>query len=146
MRAIFIGTSLALVIYILWQLAIQGNLPRSEFAPVIEKGGDVSALLEALHKYIKTDYIAIILNFFAYMAIASSFLGVTLGLFDYIADLLKFDDSLLGRTKNNNSDIYSAFVVKPPISLWICNCDWLCWACCNDLGRYCASLVGSCKP
>lgn len=99
MRAIFIGTSLALVIYILWQLAIQGNLPRTEFAPVIEKGGDVSALLEALHKYIETDYIAIILNFFAYMAIASSFLGVTLGLFDYIADLLKFDDSFLGRTK-----------------------------------------------
>lgn len=99
MRAIFIGTGLALVIYILWQLAIQGNLPRSEFAPVIQKGGDVSALLEALHRYIETDYIAIILNFFAYMAIASSFLGVTLGLFDYIADLLKFDDSLLGRTK-----------------------------------------------
>lgn len=99
MRAIFIGTGLALVIYILWQLAIQGNLPRSEFAPVIQKGGDVSALLEALHRYIETDYIAIILNFFAYMAIASSFLGVTLGLFDYIADLFKFDDSLLGRTK-----------------------------------------------
>ena len=32
-------------------------------------------------------------------AIASSFLGVTLGLFDYIADLCKFDDSRLGRTK-----------------------------------------------
>ncbi|BFU60972.1 MULTISPECIES: tryptophan permease [Rodentibacter] len=99
MRAIFIGTGLALVIYILWQLAIQGNLPRSEFAPVIEKGGDVSALLEALHKYIETDYIAVILNFFAYMAIASSFLGVTLGLFDYIADLFKLDDSLTGRSK-----------------------------------------------
>lgn len=99
MKSIFIGTGLALVIYILWQLSIQGNLPRTEFAPVIEKGGDVSALLEALHKYIETDYIAVILNFFAYMAIASSFLGVTLGLFDYIADLLKFDDSLAGRTK-----------------------------------------------
>ena len=99
MKSIFIGTGLALVIYILWQFSIQGNLPRTEFAPVIEKGGDVSALLEALHKYIETDYIAVILNFFAYMAIASSFLGVTLGLFDYIADLLKFDDSLAGRTK-----------------------------------------------
>ncbi|OOF53614.1 tryptophan permease [Rodentibacter genomosp. 2] len=99
MKAIFIGTGLALIIYILWQLAIQGNLPRAEFAPVIEKGGDVSALLDALHKYIETDYIAVILNFFAYMAIASSFLGVTLGLFDYIADLCKFDDSLMGRTK-----------------------------------------------
>ena len=99
MKSIFIGTGLALVIYILWQLAVQGNLPRSEFAPVIAKGGDVSALLEALHRYIETDYIAVILNFFAYMAIASSFLGVTLGLFDYIADLLKFDDSPLGRSK-----------------------------------------------
>jgi len=71
----------------------------TEFAPVIEKGGDVSALLEALHKYIEVEYIAVVLNFFAYMAIATSFLGVTLGLFDYIADLFKFDDSVLGRTK-----------------------------------------------
>ncbi len=31
MKAIFIGTGLALIIYILWQLAIQGNLPRAEF-------------------------------------------------------------------------------------------------------------------
>lgn len=99
MKSIFIGTSLALVIYVLWQLAVQGNLPRDEFAPVIAKNGDVSALLEALHKYIQTDYIAVVLNFFAYMAIATSFLGVTLGLFDYISDLLKFDDSVAGRSK-----------------------------------------------
>lgn len=100
MKSIFIGTGLALVIYILWQLAVQGNLPRTEFAPVIEKGGDVSALLEALHKYIEVEYLSVALNFFfAYMAISTSFLGVTLGLFDYIADLFKFDDSLLGRTK-----------------------------------------------
>ncbi|STO54848.1 tryptophan-specific transport protein [Canicola haemoglobinophilus] len=99
LKAIFIGTSIALVIYILWQLAIQGNLPRAEFMPVIEKGGDISALLDALSKYLQTDYIATALRFFAYMAIASSFLGVTLGLFDYIADLFKFDDSTTGRTK-----------------------------------------------
>ena len=99
LKAIFIGTSIALVIYILWQIAIQGNLPRAEFMPVIEKGGDISALLDALSKYLQTDYIATALRFFAYMAIASSFLGVTLGLFDYIADLFKFDDSATGRTK-----------------------------------------------
>ncbi|TCK02012.1 tryptophan-specific transport protein [Volucribacter psittacicida] len=97
--SIFIGTGIALVIYILWQLAIQGNLPRSEFAPVIAQGGDISALLQALNAYIQTDYIGLVLKFFAYMAIASSFLGVTLGLFDYIADMLKFDDSPMGRTK-----------------------------------------------
>lgn len=98
-KAIFIGTAIALFIYILWQLAVQGNLPRAEFAPVIAQGGDIAALLQALNAYIQTDYIGTVLNFFAYMAIASSFLGVTLGLFDYIADLCKFDDSLWGRTK-----------------------------------------------
>lgn len=98
-KAIILGTSIALIIYILWQLAVQGNLPRNQFAPVIEKGGDIAALLTAMKAHIHTDYIGVVLNFFAYMAIASSFLGVTLGLFDYIADLFKFDDSLLGRTK-----------------------------------------------
>lgn len=99
MRAIFLGTGIALVIYALWQYAIQGNLPRTEFAPVIAKDGDIAALLSALGKYIQTDYIAVVLKFFAYMAIATSFLGVTLGLFDYIADMLKLDDSISGRTK-----------------------------------------------
>ena len=99
MRSIFIGTFLALFIYILWQMAVQGNLPRREFAPVIAKGGDVAALLDALSRYININYIEIALNFFAYMAIASSFLGVTLGLFDYIADLLKFSDTPWGRAK-----------------------------------------------
>ncbi|ABR74002.1 tryptophan permease [Actinobacillus succinogenes] len=98
-KSVFMGTFLALLIYILWQLAIQGNLPRAEFAPVIEKGGDIAALLNALGQYIQTNYIDVALNFFAYMAIASSFLGVTLGLFDYIADLCGFDDSRAGRTK-----------------------------------------------
>ena len=99
MQSIFIGTLLALFIYILWQMAVQGNLPRDKFAPVIAKGGDVAALLEALSAYIPVRYIGIALNFFAYMAIASSFLGVTLGLFDYIADLLKLPDTPWGRAK-----------------------------------------------
>ncbi|QLB13492.1 tryptophan-specific transport protein [Bisgaardia hudsonensis] len=99
MKSIFLGTTLALVIYLLWQFAVQGNLPRAEFAPVIEKGGDISALLKALARNIEADYVGVILRFFSYMAIASSFLGVTLGLFDYLADLFNFDDSPLGRMK-----------------------------------------------
>ena len=99
MKSVFFGTAIALAVYVLWQLAVQGNLPRAEFAPVIEKGGDIAVLLQALGIYIQTDFIALALRFFAYLAIATSFLGVTLGLFDYIADLCKFDDSRSGRTK-----------------------------------------------
>ncbi len=36
---------------------------------------------------------------FSNFAVASSFLGVTLGLFDYPADLFGFDDSAMGRFK-----------------------------------------------
>ncbi len=39
---------MALVIYVLWQLAIQGNLPRRAFAPVIAAEGQVSVLIESL--------------------------------------------------------------------------------------------------
>ncbi|WP_273384572.1 tryptophan permease [Actinobacillus porcinus] len=110
-KSVFIGTAIALGIYMLWQLAIQGNLPRAAFGPVIEKGGDIAALLNTLSATLETDYIAVALKFFAYMAIASSFLGVTLGLFDYIADLFNFDDSKLGRTKT------ALVVFLPPLIL-----------------------------
>lgn len=108
-RALLIGTLIALGIYALWQLAIQGNLPRHAFAPVIEAGGDVAVLITELSKFVSTGSMATVLQFFSYMAIASSFLGVTLGLFDYLADLFGFDDSRAGRTKT------AAITFLPPL-------------------------------
>jgi len=97
------------VIYVLWQFAIQGNLPRNEFAPVIAADGQVSVLIETLSKFVQTGSMAAILSFFSYMAIATSFLGVTLGLFDYIADIFKWDDGFAGRTKT------AAVTFLPPL-------------------------------
>ncbi|KPN71948.1 aromatic amino acid transporter [Neisseria sp. 83E34] len=114
-KALWLGTLIALVIYILWQLAVQGNLPRSAFAPVIAADGDVSVLIENLANYVQVGSMAKILSFFAYMAIASSFLGVTLGLFDYLADMFKFADDFAGRTKT------AAITFLPPLLL----CLWL---------------------
>lgn len=51
----------------------------------------------------------LLLTVFSNFAVASSFLGVTLGLFDYLADLFKFDDSRLGRGKT------AAITFIPPI-------------------------------
>ena len=108
-RSILWGSLLALGIYLLWQLAVQGNLPRAEFAPVIAEGGDVTALLAALVQYVTTDAVARFLNAFAFMAIASSFLGVTLGLFDYLRDLFGFADTPSGRLKT------AAVTYLPPL-------------------------------
>lgn len=98
-RALWAGTLIALVIYVLWQAAIHGNLPRNQFAPVITADGDVAVLIATLSQFVPTGRMAQILSFFSYMAIASSFLGVTLGLFDYLADLFGFDDSRKGRSQ-----------------------------------------------
>ena len=108
-KSLWSGTLIALVIYVLWQIAIQGNLPRNEFAPVIATDGQVSVLIEVLSKFVQTGSMAAILSFFSYMAIATSFLGVTLGLFDYIADIFKWDDSVSGRTKT------AALTFLPPL-------------------------------
>ncbi|MDO5068768.1 MAG: aromatic amino acid transporter [Neisseria zoodegmatis] len=108
-RALQGGTLMALVIYVLWQLAIQGNLPRNAFGPVIEVNGQVSVLIETLSKFVPTGSMAEVLSFFAYLAIATSFLGVTLGLFDYLADMFKWDNSLAGRTKT------AALTFLPPL-------------------------------
>ena len=108
-KSIWTGTLIALVIYVLWQIAIQGNLPRNEFAPVIAADGQVSVLIETLSKFVQTGSMAAILSFFSYMAIATSFLGVTLGLFDYIADIFKWDDGFAGRTKT------AAVTFLPPL-------------------------------
>lgn len=114
-KALWLGTLIALAIYVLWQLAVQGNLPRSAFAPVIAADGDVGVLIENLAKYVQVGAMGKILSFFAYMAIASSFLGVTLGLFDYLADMFKFADDFAGRTKT------AAITFLPPLLL----CLWL---------------------
>lgn len=98
-RSIVQGSLLALVLYVIWQVAVQGNLPRSEFAPVIAADGDVAVLLQALSAHVGTLHAGGFLAAFAYMAIASSFLGVTLGLFDYLRDLCGWPDSLAGRIK-----------------------------------------------
>ncbi len=96
---ILFGTILALSLYILWILAILGNLPRSEFVSVSQQGGNIGVLVAAVNNAMDTDLMKTLLSVFATAAVASSFLGVTLGLFDYLADLLKFEDTRLGRTK-----------------------------------------------
>lgn len=108
-RALWCGTLIALFVYILWQAAVQGNLPRSAFGPVIQAEDNVAALIAALAKVIGESSLPRILSFFSYAAIASSFLGVTLGLFDYLADLFGFDDSRSGRTKT------AAVTFLPPL-------------------------------
>ena len=56
-------------------------------------------LVQALSGVLNSRSLDLLLVVFSNFAVASSFLGVTLGLFDYLADLFGFDDSAVGRLK-----------------------------------------------
>ncbi|MEI9748577.1 tryptophan permease [Moellerella wisconsensis] len=99
-RSLFIGTLIALVIYILWQYVIQGNISRDSFKLIIAEGGNIDALLRQMDTSTGNSTVSKFLTLFSYMALASSFLGVTLGLFDYLADFFKFKDNGSGRFKS----------------------------------------------
>ncbi|KMJ44087.1 tryptophan permease [Xenorhabdus khoisanae] len=98
-RSLLYGTLITLVIYILWQYVIQGNIPREAFKQIIADGGNIGNLLQQMDNTSNNATVTQFLNAFSYMALTSSFLGVSLGLFDYLADFFKFDDSGKGRFK-----------------------------------------------
>ncbi|PJE80995.1 Tryptophan-specific transport protein [invertebrate metagenome] len=98
-KSVFCGTLLALLFYCVWQAGIFSNLSREQFPAVIKRGGNIGALLAALKANGLSSQIYYLLQLFSHMAVASSFLGVSLSLFDYISDLFGFSDNLAGRLK-----------------------------------------------
>lgn len=98
--AILGGTAISLALYLLWVFSIFGNLPRDQFDPVIASDGNLDVLLNALGNVIASDSVKQAINAFSIAAILSSFIGVGLGVFDYLADFFKFDNSTAGRTKS----------------------------------------------
>ncbi len=96
---ILYGSLTSLVVYVLWILSTMGTISRDQFQPIIESGGNIGAMVGALSSVADSESLAAFLNAFANLAVVSSFLGASIGLFDYIADKFNFDDSGMGRLK-----------------------------------------------
>ncbi|AUY24579.1 tryptophan permease [Mixta calida] len=96
---LLLGTVAALAIYLVWIIGTMGNIPRADFIAIAQRGGNIDALVEALGGLLQNASLSALLTIFSTFAVASSFLGVTLGLFDYLADLLKFNNGATGRLK-----------------------------------------------
>jgi tyrosine-specific transport protein len=88
-KSIFLGTTLALVIYAVWQWLVLGSV-------LIEGENGLGAALAAgkpatqfLRSSIHNPLVGALANFFAFFALITSFLGIALGLFDFLADGFK---------------------------------------------------------
>lgn len=98
-KSIVFGSLLALIVYLFWLYCTMGNISRDNFKGIIASGGNVDSLVGSFLGTNQSGMIEFCLLLFSNLAVASSFFGVTLGLFDFLADLFKFDNSHIGRLK-----------------------------------------------
>jgi tyrosine-specific transport protein len=89
--AVIGGTSLTFLVYAIWQLMMLG------IVPVEGSNGLAQALIDGepatpfLSQHAGGHFVASFAHFFAFFAVVTSFLGISLGLFDFLSDGLKIE-------------------------------------------------------
>ncbi|MHC5310746.1 aromatic amino acid transport family protein [Myroides sp. LJL116] len=104
-----IGSSIPLVLYIIWELTILGTIENEKFTEILKQNSGLEGLLSAIRNVYDSNVIRIAFNIFAAAAILTSFWGVALALNDFIKDL--------GKKKTYITNNFSALALTftPPI-------------------------------
>lgn len=94
---ILIGGAVPLLVYLLWELISLGIVPLEGEHGILSGylHGSNGAFLMA--EILQNSSLAMIATFFSFFAIITSFLGVSLSLFDFLADGLKIEKTRQGR-------------------------------------------------
>jgi len=88
-KVMIFGAALPLGIYLFWQVISQGVMSQNNLLASEGLGGFINSLSTLL----ENPSISSAVTIFADLALATSFLGVSLGLFDFFSDVLKRSDS-----------------------------------------------------
>lgn len=111
LRWVFVtGSAIPLVAYIFWQLATLGSIDSTTFFGLMANSAGLNGLLQALRDVVASPHVELAVHLFADLALATSFLGVTLGLFDYLADLFNRRNNAAGRLQTG------AITFLPPLA------------------------------
>ncbi|ABV85968.1 amino acid permease [Shewanella pealeana] len=95
-KVLIIGSTIPLVCYILWLVVTLGTLGGKT---VHEFDGSLPLLVTALQGVAESSILKHFIELFANLALVTSFLGVTMSLFDYIAELTRAKESWAGRAQ-----------------------------------------------
>lgn len=88
-KSIYIGTAIPLVAYLLWQLATHGVLSQNEFTTILTQDPTLNGLVKATSQITGSTILGEIVRLFSVLALITSFLGVSMGIFEGVGDLLK---------------------------------------------------------
>ncbi len=104
-KAILIGSAIPLIIYIFWQVVTLGVVNQST---LLENQG-LSALISTLSTTVHQSNLGQAIGIFADLALLTSFLGVSLGLFEFLGDTIK------KRTNGNSRLVVGLVTFLPPM-------------------------------
>lgn len=113
-KSIIIGTSIPLVLYLLWLTCTLGIVPltgKLSFAELAHAGNSVGALTRTLIKISNNSWVSFSIIAFTNIALVTSFLGVTLGLFDFIASVFKIPNTKSGRLLTTCITLFPPFIL-----------------------------------
>ena len=96
LRSTFIlGSTIPLIVYIVWEFVVLGVIPlegSDSFAFIKASGGDLGVFANTLSNLAGGGWVVTAAQGFTYLAVAISFLGVGLGLFDFMEEQLTRND------------------------------------------------------
>lgn len=98
--AILIGSTIPLLIYIVWEFVILGVVPvegREGLLAVFALGQPATGLAVSLDHILQNGWISILFKVFTFCAIITSFIGVSFSLFDFLIDSLAISRNRKGR-------------------------------------------------
>ncbi|MDO5054136.1 MAG: aromatic amino acid transporter [Pasteurella oralis] len=87
--SILTGSTITLIFYIVWQLSTHGVLSQTLFLQILKDDPTLNGLVNASLQITGSSILAQAVKIFSALALITSFLGVSLGLFECIEDLLK---------------------------------------------------------
>lgn len=101
LRLVFItGSAIPLVAYLFWQLATLGAIDSATFNHLLANHAGLNGLLQAVRQVVASPHVELAVHLFADLALATSFLGVSLGLFDYLSDMFQRSRKVGGRLQS----------------------------------------------
>lgn len=97
-RAFILGSLLPLVIYLIWQIVVLGSLDQTRFMQILNDNAELKGLILSIREMSHSAHVETLFSLFAATALGTSFLGVSIGLFDYYKDVLQKKSSGWFRT------------------------------------------------
>lgn len=107
-KAIIIGSTVTLIAYLIWDAAVQGTILAHTLSAMANSTNTTEALTQSLSTIANSIWVSSFTHLFTSICMFTSFIGVALGLSDFLADGIKVN-------KDENKPLIHGVTFIPPL-------------------------------